>query len=400
MAEPIQEIPQDQPEVPTAGSIDEIVGGFNFSDPASPKTPELPQEQPTFITSQSLDELEEEIDSAELTGKTQESINSFEGLKARYKNKISAFKTQLADLTREKEEYSSKMSKVGELEARSRAYEDLVAKVRFLEEEAETAKTEAEKNSFFRKKYDFENDPEVKRAFVTPMKELKSKSVNIIENAGLDESVWDDLIAADSEYKVNSIIDAADISGLNAQSLKSYISQYSSLKNEFSRASNPEYIESALQAARGKGQRLSDEVSNRAFTDVKEAFSKHVKEIQHSEVNKEHNLYVHDKAVEKAKAIFDSLRKTMSSEYQNPQSMASIAQASVMAAAYPFQKQLVDYLIKDRAELLKELSKASSGPSIRQSTENSNGSNTDSEFFKTTLNKSVDDIANEVFGSL
>lgn len=403
MPEPILDDVEDTPpttEVPTVGSIDDIVGSFDFSSPPPSQTPstdsiDIP------INNSSLDELEAEIDNSALVGKTQESINSFEGLKARYKNKISEFKTQLESLKREKEELSQQTSKVSELEAKVRAYDDMVSRNKFLEEEAEQAKADAEKNAYYRRKYDFENDPEVRKAYVAPMNDLKTKCLDIIDNAGLDDNVWHDLIHADSEYKINSIIDAADISGMNAQSLKSYVGQYKALGAEFSKASNPEYIDSALQAARGKGQRLSDEVANKSFTDIKDAFAKHVKEIQYSDVNKEHNLFVHDKVVENAKGIFESLRKTMSSEYQNPQSMASVAQAAIMASAYPFQKKLVDYLMKDRAELLKGLKESTSGPSIKQSTESSDYlSSTSTDFINNTLTKSVDDIANEVFRSL
>jgi len=401
---PDQIAPEIQ-ELSTPESIDSIVNNFQYGNqtpnPQEAPQPTKPQADtpPNIDAMTELDQLASEIDSAALVGKTPESIASFEGLKARYKNKISEIKTQLESLKSEKETLSQQASKASELEAKIRAFDTMTDRNKYLEQEAEKLRADVEKNAYYRRKYDFENDPEVRRAFVAPMEDLKAKSQDIIQNAGLDDSVWSDLISADSEYKVNSIIDAADISGMNAQSLKTYVNQYKTLNNEFKRASDPAYIDSTLQAIKGQSQRVSEEVSAGAFNDVKDHFSNHVREIQYSDINKEHNIFVHDKVVAKAKETFDALRKTLSSEYQNPNSMRAIAQASIMTAAYPFQKKMVDHLLQERAKLLKEIKSYTSGPSISQSTE-SKSTTSDPDFIQSIANKSLDEIANDMFSSL
>lgn len=389
--EPVLENPVDN-----IGSIDSIVDGFrNSVENPTPEQPNDPSPTPVdYQNSQSsLDQLEKDIDSAALVDKTPASIASFDSLKATYKSKISEFKSQLTALAAEKEQLTQQAAKASELESKARAYEDVANRAKSLETELETQKKELETNSYYRKKYDFENDPDVRKAYIAPMQNLKTKAVDILTNAGLGEGVWHDLVKANSEYSINSIIDATELTGMNARSLRDYVSNYKAIQSDMSRASSPEYIDSAIEATRGSGQRLSDEISNEAFTDIKDAFATHVREIEYSDINKEHNLFVHDKVVGKAKETFDALRKTMSRDYQNPQAMKAVAQASIMASAYPFQKKLVDHLMGERTKLLQEIKKLTSGPSITNTTEKSPTASIDINNF----NKSIDDIVTDMF---
>jgi len=408
--ESVDDIPESEGLFePESDSLDNIVSNFfvddtntNPSDTA-PSTPTTPKSDLDSIIGDpvlnDIRSLEEELDEAKLEGKTPESIRSFEGLKSRYKNKVAEIRAKVEQLEKEKAEASEKISKLPEVQAKLNHYEQLTAKTKRMEEELEQAKKEARENSYFRKKYDFENDPEIKKAFINPMQELKKRCSDIITNVGLDEGVWRDLLQADSEFKINHIIDSADISGLNAQSLKNYVYQYKELAREYTRASAPEYIDSAIEAAVGKNKRVSEEIAERSFNDIKDAFSKHVREIEYSDLNKEHNLFVHDKVVEKAKATFNVFKQALSPEYQNQQALSSVAQAAIMASAYPFQKKVVDFLMEERTKLLKELSSMSSGPSLKQSSESYTNGNSldDMSFFKNTADKSLDEITEELF---
>lgn len=406
---------EDSEETPSEGvfnadsSIDSIVDNFldatatpspatqSYQPPSEPPF-KLPDSNPQALLSD-IQNLEQELEDAKLEGKTPESIRSFEGLKARYKNTISSIKDKVALLEREKNDALEKIAVLPDIQAKANYYETATTKMKRLEEDLEKSKKEAQDNSYFRKKYDLENDPEIKRSFLLPMQELKKRCNDIISNVGLDEQVWHDLMTADSEFKINHIIDAADISGLNAQSLKNYVYQYKDIATEFRRASDPSYIEATIEAAQGKNKKLSEELSEQAFTSIKDAFSKHVRELEYSEVNKEHNLFVHDKVVEKAKATFEVLKKALAPEYHNPQALASVAQASIMASAYPHQKKLVDFLMEDREKLIKEIRSLTSGPSINQSQERrSNGFADDFDLMTGKGgDMSIDEITSELF---
>lgn len=390
----------------SGGSIDTIVSNYFTEDPTNTQSKSQEQTEPDqpddFISPNvvtDIDSLEKELEEARLEGKTPESIRSFEGLKSRYKNKIAEIRAKVERLEKEKAEAAEKIAILPDIQAKVNHYDNLVAKTKRMEEDLEKAKKEASENSYFRKKYDFENDPEIRRSFIAPMQELKRRCTDIIANVGLDEHVWNELVKADSEYRINHIIDSADISGLNAQSLKNYVYQYKELAREYSKASAPEYIDSAIEAAIGKNKRISEEVATKSFNDIKDAFSKHVREIEYSDLNKEHNLFVHDKVVEKAKATFDVFKKALAPEYQNPQALSSVAQAAIMASAYPFQKKLVDFLMEERTKLLVELSELSSGPSINQSTESytNESLSDDMMFFNNVASKTIDEITEDLF---
>jgi len=428
-------------ELPDAPeNVDDIVSGF-FSSPElkiteggevvasgnvgpRPINPELPtgkspvttedQQSPAVSSSEinpedvmrSLDDLEKEIGDAKLEGKTQASINSFDGLKTRYKNKMGEIKEQLERLRTARDMQQAQLKKYPEMEAKMNHYDTLVSKVKLMEEELAAAKKEVTTNAYYRRKYDFENDPEIQKAFTAPMNDLKTRSLDIIKNVGLGEDVWEDLLAADSEYKQNHIIDSADISGLNAQSLKQYISQYKILQSEFNKASAPEVIDAMLEAYRGKGSRIAEETAARVFDDVKHEFSNHVKEIQYSDVNKEHNLFVHDKVVELAQTTYNNMKRGLAREYQNNKMLSYLSHAAIMAAAYPYQRKMVDHLLQDRENLLKEIGELTETSPISQSSEVGVGSPTfttfeqELNFVRESGKKSVDDIATSILSTV
>lgn len=359
--------------------IDDIVNEFTF--PTSPQDPEQAPEidveeesapvesvNPTYLSSD-LDELENDLDDAALIGKTQASINSFEGLKSRYKNTITKIRAELEQLQSAQREQESKTSNYGELDAKARAYDDLLTKFSQLESDNERLKRDNEEASYYRKRYDLENDPQTKREFVAPMQDLKRRTIDILINTGNDDSVWDDLVSADSEYKINHLIESAGISGLNAQSVKQYLSQYRTLNAELKKSSSPEYIDAAIEASRGKRQRITDDMAKESFTSIKEQFSKHVRELQHSQVNREHNFFVHDKVVEAAERSYNALRPAIAPEFHTPQTHNALSQLTLMANAYPFQKKLVDHLITERTALLEELNSIKAGPTLKKTSQ-------------------------------
>ena len=345
-----------------------------------------------------LDSLDTEIQGSNLEGgKSPEQLRSFDGLKARYKNKITSAKQQLQFAQTQIAALTSQLTDLPKIKDNATKYEQIAPEVEKLEARIEELQRENESLSYYQRKYDFEKDPEVQREFLEPMTSAKSKSLDILQNHNLDEDFWDQLVTADSEYKVNSLIDGARISGLNGQSLKRHVSVYQQLKDELRTASAPETIEAAIDVARGRRIESSNKAAGQIFDWYTNTFSEWMSEIKENEINREHNFYVHDKAIEEAKKTYNSLRQAIPAEHLSKRVLEAFAKSSLMAAAYPLQRKLLDFLLKTNGELISE--KKNSGMSLRQIRENPIRTNgiQGVEDIKKEATKSIDEITREAF---
>lgn len=368
--------------------------GAQVTPPTEPLIPTIPNSMLS-----DLDKLESEIDTATLEGKTPESVRSFEGLKARYKNKLAPIREQLKTVENRISDLQAALDKAKAYEADAQKYTEAQSLLTALETEQKDLRQEVESLRVFRLKDDLDSDPQIKREYLNPMNELKSRSLDILEASDLDESVWKDLLETQSEAKLNAKIDAADISGLNAQSLKAYVQEYKSLKADYAKVSSPEYIAAALDTARGRSQRASETKAKEVFENIKTKFSNHVKELKESSINKEHNMFVYDKVIAQAQTNFESLKKTLGSEYQNEGVLGVLAQAALMTAAYPSQDKLIQHMLKERTELLAEIGELKGTPGISQTREVVGSPTFMSEMqqIKQAAGKSLDSIVNETF---
>ncbi len=67
--------------------------------------------------------------------------------------------------------------------------------------------SELRKNRYYRQKYDFENDPAVKKNFTTPMSSVKAKALDIIRGSKGDPASWEKLRDAFSfKYSISLIL--------------------------------------------------------------------------------------------------------------------------------------------------------------------------------------------------
>lgn len=386
-------LPPGNTEIPLG---DGTATSQNFSPIKPPTTPMVSQGE----IFKSIDDLNQDIDTAQLEGaKSPESIRSFDGLKARYKNKTKAIRDQVQSLHTQVTALTTQLEGLDTLKEKSKKYEEVAPTVFQLEEQVKNLGKENETLNYYRRKYDLENDPTVKEEFIEPMKELRAKSMDILEHSNLDEDFWKQLIDCDSEFKINSAIDNARISGMNAQSLKRNVGIYQQLKNGYTQISTPENIDAAIDTAKGRRLQNAKEMSEKVFTTTQTAFSDWIDELKSSDFNKEHNHFVFDKVVEQAKTNYENLKKVLPPDQINAVAMHSMAKASLMAAAYPAQKVMLEHALKIIADLTKEI-KESGTHKMKQTKESqmplsSNGV----EELKKEATKTIEQIAAESFNN-
>lgn len=401
---------------PAVTSIDDIIAS-EFIDPSfsgleNGPIPEVTvegnkdiqsQKTPTELVSQ-IDQLSSELEDIKLENpKSPESLGNFNGLKSKYNKKLNDFKQAILELTEANSQYSEK---VRELEPLQEKIKDLdIVKTQLLEAEKALNALKEENRSLnvFRKKYDLENDPEIKRSYIDPMKEYKRIATEILQGYDVDHSVWDEIISTDNEFKINSILDSRGIVGLNAASLKEASRNYKHLQREYAESTKPEYIDSLIAKTKGKSQQVSEEVANDVFDSVKTNFSKHVTQLRESDINKEHNIFVYDKVLETANNTYNALRKSLGDNFQNENVIAVLARASFMTAAYPYQHKFTEYLMERYQEVLEENRELKSGgPDIEQRKESTSllGLNSPQDVIravKQAKNQSLEDIVDEAF---
>lgn len=371
----------------------------DIGDPLdSPKPPQAPL--PPSAMDKELDDLTKDIDDASLDDdKSPESIRSFKGLKTRYKNKLDEFRQQYKSALSEKDSLLNEVEELREAAKKLDSFEQDAVRLSTVEKELTETKEELEKLSHYRKKYDFDSDPVVKKNYIDPMNELKQNALDIIRNNEIDEDFWQELLDSNSEYTLNSLIDSSHIEGMNAQSLKDYVTKYRKVKENYTLASSPEHIDAAITQMRGKLLRHTDEAANEVFESFKSSFAEHIKEVRESDINREHNILVYDKVIEGAKTTYDSFRKLLGPQYQSDQALSLLAQASLMKAAYPFQSKYVSHVMDAYNKLLKEVADNRGTPAVKQSRE---PTTTNTDFLsdineiKAGADKSLDDILRDV----
>lgn len=385
------------PEIEAAGNTQVPLGDNPLlqSNQIRPATEPMISQGEIF---RNIDDLNNDIDSAQLEGaKSPESLRSFDGLKARYKNKTKAIRDQVQSLHTQVTALTSQLEGIDVLKDKSKKYEDIAPTVTQLEEQLANLKKENDTLSYFRRKYDLENDPTIQEEFIAPMNDLQEKSMDILEHNNLDRDFWNQLVSSDSEYKINSLIDGARITGLNAQSLKRYVGLYQQLHTGYNQVSSPESIEAAIDTAKGQRLQNAKVLSEKVFEQTQSSFSEWISELKNSEFNKEHNHFVYDAVIKQAKTNYENLKKVLPPDQLNQVAMHSMAKASLMAAAYPAQKIMLESALKIISDLSNEI-KESGAPRMRQTRESPYSSPTGSvDELKREATKTIEQIAAESF---
>lgn len=313
-----------------------------------------------------IDNLLKDIDSAQLTEGSEKSIASFEGLKTRYKNKIEQLKQQYQNTTTELETLRNTQTDFDSLKSKATVADELEQKLKEAKETLEAQTSELEEARYYRRKYDFENDPYVRSNYIAPMDDLRDKALDIISNAGKDEKLWESLRHSESEYEINELIDGSGIKGLNASSLKEILGSYVKYSAQLYESSRPEIIDAELSRIRGRGKTVIEDEGKKVFKQVQDVFKDHVEELQNSELNKEHNYFVRDKVVKDAEGAFGALVSSFNPELLTTQTLALLARTALVTAAYPVKTQMTHHLLKENADLKKALKEQTSGNPVTQ----------------------------------
>lgn len=364
-----------------------------------PSSTPPPAQAPTLTE---IDKLINDIDSASLEGdKSPASIGSFNGLKTRYKTAIEPLRQKVAQFEAETTALRAQLEEAKKHEEASVKLAEAQTKLSALETDLLNKTKENESLLYYRRKYDAEADPEIKRSFIEPLNELKRRSMDIIEDAGLDETFWAELMGAESEAKLNRLIDSSNITGLNAQSLRQYATKYSIIDRDYREVMAPENIEISIAQARGRSLQNADKLAKDTFEKIKLTFAEHCQELREHPENKEHNIFVYDKAIEDATRNYAALRKALPADFHNPYILGSLAQSAFMSAAYPMQKKFAEHLINKYNALLSEL-RSEKPPGVRHRKE-ANGHAPGSftpEDVKKAASTSIEEIANETASTL
>lgn len=376
------------------------------TEPEQPLVTENPQGLSPEKDLADIQKTEEEIAAAALeNAKSPKSIASFDGLKARYANSLGSKKEVIAsyvDATKQLEAEREQLRQEREAITNQKEYntnlEDTLSQVNSLKSDLEAAQAELQAARYYVRKYDAEKDPLLKREYLDPMGVAENKAMKILEKSGLTKADWNTLIKSD-EVTVNSLIDEAGITGLNATSLKNYVDGYQMLSSSYEDQISPEKIDSTINYMRGKSITLSDSVAKEVFDSVKTNFETNIDSLRKSDINKEHNLYVHDETIDQAQKNYASLRGALGPDYQNETVMAALAKTALMTAAYPNVEAYNKYLIATVEDMAKTIREGDSAPDIKQTTEQPQKNGVDLSAIETIQAKSPEDIAREaIFG--
>lgn len=319
-----------------------------------------------------LDLLNNDIDNAKLEdGKTPQSIASFEGLKSRYKNTISGLKEEVARYKEKEAQIELEREEILSKKQIHTSVDDLTSKNESFAKENIELKKQLEEALPYVRKYDAEADPVLQHKYLKPAAEFKSRATDILGKYILETDVPNTLknLVQLSEADLNQQIDDLGITGLNASALKSHVENTQIIEHEYNQITSPENIEETLKNSKGQLIRISDEVAANTFENVKTSFSDHIKEIQYSEYNKEHNHFVHDKVVEKAESTFNVLRSAVAPGNQSEEVMQRLATIAISASAYPYNNTLLSSALETITALKEQLQEQSSGSGINQTTE-------------------------------
>lgn len=347
-----------------------------------------------------LDSLSSDIEEAKLDdAKTPQSIGSFDGLKTRYKKTIDGLKAKVEEYESLSRNLAAEKEEISNLKKHNQEVEELQAKYESLQREHEEHKKELDEARYYRRKVDASNDPILKNKYLEPMENFKEKSMAILNHVGVDNVNIDQLANA-SEVEINSFIEESGITGLNATSLKNHLDQYFMHKSQYDKETSPEYIDSMLKQYKGKRIQLSDSMAKDIFDAVKADFdaSEHIDSIRKSNVNKDHNLYVHDQVVDSAQNTYQNFRRLLGDEFLNPPVLSLMAKAAYATSAYPYTAAVNEHLLKANAALIEELKAQDSGASVTQTSEMPT-SNSPSDLLtelKNISNSSISDIAESV----
>ena len=345
-----------------------------------------------------LDELDSEIDSAQLPNdKSPESMRSFEGLKTRYKNKNGGIRKQVEGLVTQVTALTSQLNDLPKVKEKAEKYDEVVPTVQALEEENATLKKENENLSYYRRKYDLENDPVVKREFIDPMNQLKERSMDILTHNNLDEDFWNQLVGSTSEYEINTLIDSKKLGPMNSQSLKNYAVNYRLLKDEYGNVSSPENIDAAIDTAKGRRLQHAKTLADATYNAMQAQFGTWVDELKESEFNKEHNIFVFEEVKKQARINFDNLLSAFPKDFTDKRALYNMSKAALMAAAYPMQKQMLDHALGIIQNLKEEILNSGT-PGMRQTKESAHKVQMPVvEEIKQASQKTIADITKEVF---
>lgn len=327
-----------------------------------PPTSTIP---PSTFTSQA-DDLLSDIEGAKLEEAAPKSIASFDGLKARYKNKVQALKDEFSSVSTQLQKLQSENAELSKLKEVNDEYTHLQNEVATLKETLKEYEQELDTTRYYRMKYDFENDPYVRNEYIKPMQDIKDRALDIIENAGKSPEFWSELTSLESEYAINNALEQAGLSTLNASTMRDLIARYNRYSRDLSQVSKPEVIDAELSRLRGKGKADIDSQATKVFEDIYKDFSTHIEQFQKSSVNKEHNIFVMEKVTDTAKKTFDAFKADINPDSLTPGALRVLAQSALVTAAYPYQSKLSRFLLEKVDELTKALEESTSTPGISQ----------------------------------
>lgn len=383
----------------------------------TPQGNQGPQLPPSSDLGVNLDGLLNEVDQSQVPeGATESAKESFESLKSNYKTKISEFKSQFSELQSQLQEAQQQIQNLSPIEQEAAQLRAKVEELNTMLAGQDELRERVDRLSFYEKKYDLYNSPEIKNDYLEPMSAYKTKAMEIIEGSmrhrHADDATlktesakfWDKLRLSNNDYETNSMISDAGITDLNAMALKSSVNQFKSFDKKLTEISDPQYIDSTIAQMRGQTQIKSEEKATLAFNGIQRQFSEHIQEIQEDKVNREHNYFVYEKTVEDAKQKFETLRGVMSSEYGNhEQALSLAARMAFKDAAYDSQSLMLKFLIKENERKDQRIAQLKSPSSPQQTSETptvAQSPESTIESIKSQTQKSIKDIANSaVFSS-
>lgn len=377
--------------------------------PVKDQVPNRPDTPPTDSITKELtigaDELESEIDSLELEdaeNKTDKSRASFEGLKSRYKGKISQLKQQHESVVSQLAEAQAKLQELSPLASEVEVLRGDSQLVETLKSENEQLRARNSELSIYEKKHNLLGNPEVQQTIVQPMQAHEAKASEILMGALGDETeasrLWSKLISTDNDYEINEMISRSGIENLNAISLKSHINNYRGLNHELDQLGDPQFIDNAISQMTGRSRVRSDEKAKATFSMVRDQFSDHIKELKESEINREHNLLVYDKTVQMADNDFQTFRSLLDPSYSDNEKVLNLlARTSLINSAYQAIHSANSKLIKENGELKSLVSELRSPAEGSQTKEKVTPATTNGiDDFKRGASMTVDDILDGV----
>lgn len=349
------------------------------TEPAPPVAPPVAESMPKPANpleemqeaKKQIEDLNKNIEEAELEeASSPKALGAFGRLKSYYKKQNKELLDKLAKFEETASGLEKERAALGQTRTQHESFEELKTKYEAQRQTLENQDKELQETRYYKRLADAKSDPVLQRNYLQPMDDAKQRALNILESVNVTDVPFEEL-SKSSEFEINNYIESTGLSGMNANALKGHLDNYFMHKSGYAKETNKENLEGTLKRTQAQMLESSDRLADEVLGHIKKSFSgsNFVKELSESDFNKDHNVFVHDKILEKANDYYQKSRKRLGEKGLDPHVLSECAESALAKAAYPYNEATTRFLMQENAALKAENRALTTGPDITQTTE-------------------------------